>query len=162
MNGHPDHQFDARETDEDLRDLFRRTTPDPRPIDVEPLLSNLRQPHSPALRRRWFTIAAAAVALLVVAGSVGWSAGGLEARRESLKVEAALRGEIERLRAELTDDFSRALVATEEDILRTQVVQLKRIALLLRDEDRRHEARAKFARTPTSVVTGYHVDLEGE
>ncbi|MCZ6796079.1 MAG: hypothetical protein O7J95_20920 [Planctomycetota bacterium] len=124
----------------DFRELFRRTRPTPRPLDVGLLLAAARRPRGsdpPGLLR----VAVALLVVLALGATGGWAAARSESRRALARLEANVAIDLARVRREIVRDVAQALFEAQQNLLEAQEDNVKRVANLLRRDYRTRLAR---------------------
>jgi hypothetical protein len=132
-NPNGDVPIDSEDDDRDLRELFRRTAPDVTPLDVAALLARANLLSAASQPRRYRGLMAAAAVLLLIFGITGgWWAGRRAAADEAARIEASLAS----TRSQITRDLADALRTLQVSNQEAQRDELKRVAVLLRDDYR--------------------------
>ena len=121
----------ATADDGDLRALFERTAPADSPVDLNLLMAAVARQRStrPPSRLGW-AMAAAAAMMVSVGG--GWWAGRQSATSQVARMETALADS----RLQITQDIAQLIEATQMVMAETREDEIKRVALLLRDDYR--------------------------
>jgi len=135
----------------DLHDLFRQTSPKAPPLNTDALLAAaaIRRPVWGS-KRYWALTGAAALVLITLGMAGGWWAGHSAVVVETAQIETTLNN----IRAQIVQDLNQTIYASHKTVEEAHQDDIKRLALLLRND-----YRTRLAKMKTNIETlAYNVN----